>query len=130
MKLKYHLIQRVNPTSPDAPRKFYAKELKRSEINLRQLADEIADISTVSTIDTIAVIESLIQLIPKHIMQGDIVRLGEFGSYSAKISSSGVNDENEFNHNLIKGIKIHFRPGKELKKVQNDLEFVKVNDAR
>ena len=126
MKLKYHLIQRVNPRSPNEAKKYYAKEIIIGEINLRQLAKEIADISTVSTIDTIAVIESFIQLIPKHIAQGKIVRLGEFGSYSIKIMSNGVENNDDFNCDMIKGVKIYFRPGKELKKELDDIEFQKI----
>ena len=89
------------------------------------LAQEIADISTVSIIDTIAVIESLIQLIPKHITQGETVRLGDFGSFSIILKSNGADTENDFNSHMIKNLKIYFRPGKELKKAINDTEFEK-----
>ncbi len=45
------------------------KQFIRGEVILRELANEIADISTVSTVDTMAAIESLIQLIPKNTLQ-------------------------------------------------------------
>lgn len=125
MTLKYRMIQRVNPRSLSEPRKYYAKAVNRGDVTLRQLAKEIADISTVSSVDTMAVIESLIQLIPKHITQGETVRLGEFGSFSIGISSKGCNSEDEFNSNMIKNLKIYFRPGKEFKKAINDTEFEK-----
>ena len=125
MPLKYHLIQRVNPRNPEAPRKFYAKAIKRSNISLRQLAKEIAQISTVSTVDSIAVIEALLQLIPDHITQGDFVRLGDFGSFYIGLNSEGVEQENEFSADMIKSVKIYFRPGKELKKIVDDTEFEK-----
>jgi predicted histone-like DNA-binding protein len=125
MSLKYQLIQKVNPQKTDAPRKFYATAVKKNEITLRQLAKEIAQISTVSTIDTIAMIESLIQLIPKHLMQGNVVRLGDFGSYSISIKSEGIENNDQFHSNLIKGVKINFRPGKELKNAFNNVEFEK-----
>ena len=94
MSLMYRVIQRFNPRKPNDPRKYYAQVITRGEINLRELADEIADISTVSTVDTIAVIESLIQLIPRHITKGEIVRIGDFGSLSCGILSNGVDSEN------------------------------------
>jgi len=125
MTLKYRLIQRVNPRLPNEPRKFYAKSLNRGDVKLRQLAQEIADISTLSTADTMAVIESLIQFIPKHITQGQTVRLGDFGSFYIGIRSDGVETEHEFNANMIRDLKIYFRPAKELKKALNDTEFEK-----
>ena len=88
MTLKYRTIQKVNPRKLDEKKKFYAKAVKRGDIKFRQLAKEIAEISTVSTVDTIAVIESLVQLIPRHVAQGETVKLGDFGSFSISIKSA------------------------------------------
>lgn len=125
MSLKYQLIQKVNPQNPDAKRKYYATAVKKNEITMRQLAKQIAQISTVSSVDTIAVIESLIELIPQHLMLGNVVRMGDFGSFSIGIKSEGIEENDHFNSGLIKGVKIYFRPGKELKKALNNTEFEK-----
>ena len=125
MTLKYRVIQKVNPRNINEPRKFYATAINRGHVSLRQLANEIADISTVSIVDTIAVIESLIQLIPNHIAQGETVKLGDFGSFSIILKSNGAETESDFTAHMIKSLKIYFRPGKELKKAINDTEFEK-----
>ena len=125
MALKYHLVQRVNPTKPTAPRRFYAQAVTKGEISVRELADEIAEISTVSSVDTLAVIESFIQLIPKHLARRNIVRLGDFGSYSIGLLSNGADSEKEFSEQLIKSAKIYFRPGRELKKALSAMDFEK-----
>ena len=57
----------------------------------------IPDISTVSVPDTVAVIESLLQLIPRHITEDQIVRMGDFGSFGLRIGSVGAESENDFN---------------------------------
>ena len=125
MALKYRLIQRVNPRMPEQQRKFYAQVVSKGEISVRELAEEIAEISTVSSVDTLAVIESFIQLIPKHLARGVMVRLGDFGSYSIGISSNGADSEEEFSERLIKGAKIYFRPGRQLKRAISAIEFEK-----
>lgn len=125
MSLKYRLIQRVNPRDPKGPRHFYAKAVGRGDVTLRELADEIAQISTVSTVDTMAAIEALIQIIPKHVAQGEVVRLGDFGSYTIGILSAGTPDEEEFTPEMIKGVKLYFRPGRELKNALRDIRFEK-----
>lgn len=125
MPLKYHLIQRVNPRDLQQPKKYYAAAITRSRVKLRQLAKEIADISTVSPVDTIAVIESLLQLIPQHLAEGDIVRLGDFGSFSIGIVSKGAESEEQFTESMIEDVKISFRPSQEIKKALSAIEFEK-----
>ena len=125
MALKYRLVQKGNPAKPDDPKKYYANAVTRGDISLRELAEEIAEISTVSVVDTMAVIESLLQIIPRHVTDGEIVRLGDFGSFSVRISSEGATSEGDFSTTLIKGVKLSFRPGKELKKSLDNAEFEK-----
>jgi predicted histone-like DNA-binding protein len=125
MALKYRLIQKINPQNPTLPGKFFAHPVTKGEMSVRQLAKEIADISTVSIVDTIAVIESFIQLIPKHLAEGEIVRLGDFGSFSIKLISEGAEQEEAFKAAMIKNVKIYFRPGKELKRALALTEFEK-----
>jgi len=125
MALKYRLLQKINPRTPEAPGKFYAQSITTGDVKLRQLAKEIAEISTVNIVDIMAVIESFIQLIPRHIGQGQIVRLGEFGSFYVGISSKGAEQETDFKESMIKKVKIYFRPGSVLKKEISALEFEK-----
>ena len=125
MAMKYKLVQKGNPAKPTDPKKFQANAVSKGDIKLRRLAKEIAEISTVSVVDTMAVIESLLQLIPRHVMEGEIVRLGDFGSFSMHLSSSGAESEAAFTKDLIKGVKIMFRPGKELKDALKSVKFEK-----
>ena len=125
MAIKYKLVQKVNPAKPTDPKKFYANLVTRGEVSLRELAKEIATISTVSSPDVMAVIESLLQVIPKHLAQAEIVRLGEFGSYSVRISSEGADSEQSFNSSIIKGLNLNFRPGKEVEHVLQNITYEK-----
>jgi len=112
MPVEYVLVERGNPQDPAAAKKFYAMAKSHGSVTLRQLSREIADISTVSPIDTLAVLEALLLLIPKHIADGRIVRLGDFGSFSLTLSSGGADTEETFRHELIRSNHIRFRPGK------------------
>lgn len=125
MALKYRLIQRGNPGNSEAPKKFYANAVTRGEITTRQLAQEIASISTVSAVDIMAMIEALLQMIPKHIIEGEIVRLGEFGSFSISITSNGSETEAAFHSSLINKPKMVFRPSQEVKKVLTGIKYEK-----
>ena len=125
MSLKYRLIPKINPQNPEQPPKFFPVPITKNELRLRQLAEQSAQISTVSVVDTIAVIESLLQLIPQHLSQGELVRLGDFGSFAIGIRSEGAQQQEQFKSAMIKGLKIYFRPGKEFKKALDNVEFEK-----
>ena len=125
MTREYRLVQKTNPADPDTPKKYYANAVTRSHVTLRELSKEIAEISTVSPADTMAVIESLLQLIPRHVALGDIVKLGAFGSFSVRLSSNGAATAEDFTSSLIKGLKIRFRPGKEINNQLDDVTFEK-----
>ena len=125
MSLKYRLVQKRNPSKPTDPNKFYANVVTRGEVSLRDLAKETALISTVSIPDVTAVVESLLQIIPKHLGQGEIVRLGEFGSLSVTLSSEGTATQEEFHSGQIKSINVNFRPGKEISQALDQVSFEK-----
>ena len=125
MSVKYRIIPRRNPGKPEQEPLFYAQVVNKGEVSVRELANEIANISTVSVVDTMAVIKAFIQALPQHLTKGEIIRLGDLGSYAIGILSKGAASQEEFSPRLIKGVKIYFRPGRELKKALSAVEFEK-----
>jgi len=75
-----------------------------------------------------AVIESFIDLIPERIMDGKIVRLGEFGSFSISLSSEDVDKAEDFTASNIKGNSLNFRPGKIFQKALDAADYKKLVD--
>ncbi len=125
MAVSYKVIAKGNPSKPNAPKKFYASTCSSGEISLRDLAKEIAEISTMSLPDVIGVLESVVMLIPKHASQGRIIRLGELGSLRISISSEGSDKAEGVNGSKIKSSRFIFTPGKELQKTLKNLDFVR-----
>ncbi len=72
-----------------------------------------------------AVLEALVQVIPEELSDGNIVRLGDFGSFYASIKSTGAETEENFNNTYIVNTRIKFRPGSQLKNVINNVEYKK-----
>jgi predicted histone-like DNA-binding protein len=104
-------VQKVNPSKPTDPKKYYANLVTRGDVSLRELAKEITEISTVSPPDVMVVIEAPLQIILRHLIQGEIVRLGDFGSFSVRLSSEGADAPEAFNASLVKSVNLNFRPG-------------------
>jgi predicted histone-like DNA-binding protein len=115
MAIRYALAERPNPRDMTAPRKFYAHAKSTGDINLKQLSKDISARSTVNSSDTLAVLDSLIQQLVKELEAGRIVRLGDFGSFQISISSEGTDTAEQFTSSMIKGSRILFRPGIDLR---------------
>lgn len=64
-------------------------------------------------------------MLSKHLADGRIVRLGDFGSFQISLSSEGADAANKVNASLIKGSKILFRPGLDLRDTLATLKYEK-----
>ena len=122
--MKYKLIKRTNPRDKKEE-KWYASPINEGKITKTDVAKEIVNLSSLSRGDVSNVIENLLDTMPKYLLMGKSINLGEFGTLRLSFSSKGVNKPEEFNTNLIKGAKIIFTPSVELKKILKDLRFEK-----
>ena len=125
MSTKFNVVTRPNPQDPEAPRKYYASVKYSGRVTLRELSKQIAEISTVSTVDTMAVLEGLLTLIPREISRGNVVELGDFGTFWMRIQSDGSDTLEAVKAHNIKRVLPRFTPGKVFKQVLNNTEFVK-----
>jgi predicted histone-like DNA-binding protein len=128
MAINYVVTPRVNPKDLKAPRKFYAIAKSTGEETIRQLATEISKRTNLSSAEVYAAIEAFIDLIPERLVEGKIVRLGEFGSFSVSLSSAGTEREEDFTAAQIKSNSLNFRPGKLVQKVLDGADYKKVSD--
>jgi len=128
MTVKYKVIPRKNPGDLTAPPKFYPSVNASGRTRLRQLSQRIASISTVSSVDTMAVLEGLLTVLPEELANGNIVELGDFGSFWLRIKTEGAEEETAVNANSIKGVLPRFTPGKELKQLLNNIQFAKAGN--
>jgi len=125
VSVKYNVIERGKPGDPTAPKKYYPSAVASGKINLRAVAKRAAEMSTVSMPDTVAVIEALLAIIPTEMGQGNIVRLGEFGSFWLKVKTEPGETAEDVTSNNITGVVPRFNPGKEFKAQLRNFEFEK-----
>ena len=125
MPVKYIIVPHKIPSKPNEPLAYYPRLKSSGEVSLRQIANDIAKESTVSQGDTMAVIESLLQNIPRYLAQGMIVRLGDLGSFYLSIQAEGSPDPGSVNRYKIKRNKLPFRAGKLVKQMLKHLDYRK-----
>ena len=125
MTVKFNIVMRGNPANLTAPKKFYPSIASTGRKTLRQLAGRITEISTVSSTDTMAVLEALLTVIPQELASGNIVELGDFGSFWLKANSEGAETAEAVRASQITTLLPRFNPGKEFKKVLAVVEYEK-----
>jgi predicted histone-like DNA-binding protein len=125
MSVKFNIVERGNPSNAAAPKKHYPSVASSGRMSLRQLAKEISAISTISSADTMAVLEALLSTIPNELAKGNIVELGDFGSFWLKANAAGADTADKVRATQISTLLPRFNPGKEFKKVLDTIEFEK-----
>jgi predicted histone-like DNA-binding protein len=123
--MKYKLTERKNPQNPQAQGKLYATPLNDGKVSQKEIAAEIVELSSLSRGDVNNVIDSVLTTIPKYLLMGKSVNLGGLGTFRLSFSSEGVESEEAFNTNLIKGVKVVFIPSTDLKAAIEKISFEK-----
>jgi predicted histone-like DNA-binding protein len=123
--LKYKLVERGKPGDLTGPKKIYASPVKTGTKTISSLSTDIADISSLSRGDINNVITNLVERIPKSLLEGNSVSLGELGTLRVSFSSEGVDEEKDFHTNKIRNLKVIFTPGKLIKEELQKAQFSK-----
>ena len=122
----YSVSPRINPREKDEAPKYYAHAQASGEASIREMAERIQQTCTVHKSDVFAVLVALEDVIIDALKGGEIVRLGDLGSFQIGISSKGALTEEDYTEALIKKARINFRPGSALMGALSGLTFQKV----
>lgn len=116
MSLKWKLCQWNNPADKDAPKKFYAAPVWDDEVDKQKLAEKTAKPTSLMASDVTAALDSLFDLIPELLMDGDIVTLGRLGKMKISFSSGGHENPSDVSSSDIKNVHVTFMPSTDLKR--------------
>ena len=122
----YSVSPRVSPAEKGTPPKFYGHVQARGDVTLREMSERIQQSCTVHKSDVFAVLVALEDVITDALRGGEIVRLGDLGTFQIGISSKGAVTEEDYDESLIKKARINFRPGMALAGILTNLTFTKV----
>ena len=122
----YSVSPRINPRDRETEPKFYGHVQARGDINLREMAERIQQTCTVHKSDVFAVLVALEDVITEALKGGEIVRLGDLGTFQIGISSKGALKEEDWDESLIQKARINFRPGMALSGMLTSLTYAKV----
>lgn len=124
MALKFRLVQRkiLNGVEKDKVKTF-AMAKTSGFCDLQKLCRLISARSTVSSADVKAVLDGLNWALDMELQSGNVVQVGELGNFRLSISSSGTENEADFDATKIKKANIVFSPGASLRTTKSDTLF-------
>jgi predicted histone-like DNA-binding protein len=124
--MKYKVIEKGNPLNPAAPKKQYANAVNAGKFTIKDFAKEISGRSSLTRGDIENVLNNFVDDLPTFLKLGLSVKLGEFGTLRLNPVSEGVEVGKEFTAASIKGVKVIFTPGVELKESLKNISFEEV----
>jgi predicted histone-like DNA-binding protein len=123
----YSVVPRINPCEKNDPPKYYAQAQASGDVNIREMSERIQQTCTVTKADVYAVLVSMEDVIIDALKSGEIVRLGDLGTFQIGVSGKGTLTEEEYDSSLIQKARINFRPGIALSGILTSLTYAKVS---
>ena len=123
----YSVAPRINPRDKEAPPKYYGRVQANGDVNIREMSERIQQTCTVHKADVQAVLLALEDTITDALKSGEIVRLGDLGTFQIGISSKGAVTEEDYSDSFITKARINFRPGLALAGILSGLSYKKVS---
>ena len=114
--IKLKTISKKNPKEPQAAPRFYASAQHGAKVDLDGLAVTVANRCSLRRADVHGVLVALMDIIPDELANGKVISMGDLGSFCVNVKSEGVENKKEVSSSMVKGMKIIYRPTKELKK--------------
>lgn len=108
-------VQRVNPSDEDAPKKWYVTQVTAAQVDETQVAMDLADETTLNPSEAMMAIRQLRKILLRRLLGGESVKLGNWGSFSVTLSSTGANTKEEVTARNIKSVNLNFQPDEAFK---------------
>lgn len=123
----YSVVPRKNLIDKDQPPKYYAQAQASGDVDVKEMSQRIEKACTVTRADVMAVLVALEDTIVEGLQRGEIVRMGDIGTFQIGLRGKGAEVEADYNVSLIQRAKVNFRPGVALTGILPGLSFAKVS---
>lgn len=123
----FSVVPKKNLIDKEAPAKFYAQAQSSGDVDVDEMSGRIEKACTVHSADVLAVLKALEDEMIASLQKGEIVRMGNVGTFQIGLRSIGAEKEDEFKSVMITKARVNFRPGKRLSDMLKTLGYGKVS---
>ena len=126
-EVTYSVVARKNMLKKDDPAKYYAQAQASGDVGLDEISTRVEKACTVHSADVVAVLKALEDEMVDGLSRGEIVRLGNIGTFQVGLRSRGAEKAEDFKAANISKARVNFRPGPVLADAMKTLNFSKVS---
>ena len=122
--IEYSIYMMGNPIKPEEPQKAYAKNQVREIWDLNKFCKHIASHNAGYSRGMVkAILSDMCDCIVEQLLNGNKIKLGEFGVFSSSINCEGAESLEKFTEENIKSVNIKFNPGVDFENLVDQAEF-------
>lgn len=122
--IEYSIYMMGNPIKPEEAPKAYAKNQVREIWDLNKFCKHIASHNAGYSRGLVkAILSDMCDCLVEQLLNGNKIKLGEFGIFSLSISCEGAESLDKFTEDNIKEVNINFNPGVDLMDLRPKAEF-------
>jgi predicted histone-like DNA-binding protein len=125
MTVKFNIVERGNPGNREAPKKFYPSIQSTGSVSQRKLVETASRETALSTGDMLNALETILKIIPRELVEGNIVELGDFGNFWLRFESEGSDTADGVNASNVKEVLVRFTPGRLFKQALDSVQVSK-----
>lgn len=124
--MEYSVVERANPQDR-TQKMFYPQPVWGRMVTEDNLANEISFACSVNISDIRAVLGCLMELLPRHLMEGESVKLERLGIFRLGFDTKGETLEKDVSEKDILQAKVLFRPDVKIKSKLKSTSYKKVS---
>ena len=109
--------------------KYYARAKYDGVTSQEHIAQMVAQISAISVGDVLSIMNTLSMLLSIELSNGRIVDLGDLGRFKTVLRSKLCDDPEKFKREMIRGNRILFTPGRQIRKKLTNPSYIKADLA-
>ena len=95
-EVTYSVVARKNMQKKDDPAKYYAQAQASGDVGLDEISTRVEKACTVHSADVVAVLKALEDEMVDGLSRGEIVRLGNIGTFQVGLRSKGAEKPEDF----------------------------------
>ena len=108
-------VRKISSPQDRSEQLYYCTAVSSGLVGIRDIAKRISQSCTLNTVDIVAVLEGFLQFLPDYLINGNSVKLSDFGILRLSIKSIGHLKATECSASDIKKVRVRFLPGTLLK---------------
>ena len=124
MSIFLKAVQRINPSEPDEPKKWYPVQYTTKRVDESEVAMLIADETTLNPMEAAMAIRQLRKVVQRLLLDGKSVKLGDWGTFNITLNTEGTERKEDLTAHNVKRVNINFQPADEMKAAMQKADFV------